>query len=131
MVDARGEEAKAEGESAVVRALRKQDALEALQSPAPASIHFICGDIFQLSEWCTDARVVYASSLLFSAEMMAALLSLVVKMPAGSVFMSLKELPLEDKELNIDCGHVEHVFESYYEMSWHRSKIYFYSIREK
>ena len=59
---------------------------------------------------CTDARVVYVSSLLFSVEMMAALLSLVVKMPVGSVFMSLKELPLEDKELNRDCGHVEHVF---------------------
>jgi hypothetical protein len=114
----------------VVRALHKQDALEALQVPAPAPIAFLCGDIFELTRWTEDASVVYASSLLFNSAMMAALVGLVVKMRPGSVFMTLKELPLEDFAEEVRERHVELVFSSWYEMSWHRARIYFYSVGE-
>ena len=114
----------------MVKILRKQDALAALQSPQPASVSFLCGDIFKVTEWVLEGSVVYASSLLFNSEMMRALVDLVAKMRPGSVFMTLKALPLDECG-DLDCSHVELVFSSWYEMSWHRSKIYFYSVHSR
>ena len=114
----------------MVRLLREQGALQALQSPPPAPVVFLCGNIFEVTEWVKEASIVYASSLLFDPGMMETLVGLVVEMSPGSVFMTLKALPFEECR-GVDCSHVELVFSSWYEMSWHRSRIYFYAVRER
>lgn len=120
-----GDELVSEGEG-LVRELLQKDVLASLTSPSPADMQALCQDIFTYP-WHKDASVVYCSSLLFSPEMMSRLVVQVAQMQPGSVFMSLKKLPLE--ELGEETQSSAHlVFESFYEMSWHRCRVYFYKL---
>ena len=110
--------------------LLEKDVMASLTNPAPSTMSAHCGDIFT-STWYEDASIAYCSSLLFNEEMMIQLLDQVVQMRPGSVFMSLKKLPEPPSPPVVDGESrkkVQLVFEAYYEMSWHRNKVYFYSI---
>lgn len=111
---------------ALEQLLLQKDVLASLTSPAPAEMRALCQDIFSFP-WHQDASIAYCSSLLFGPEMMSRLAIQVTRMQPGAVFMSLKRLPLEEVGEEAQ-RRVELAFEAYYEMSWHRCRVFFYRI---
>ncbi len=91
-----------------------------------ADIHFEEADIFERQPpWYTEADIAFCASLLFSHDMLRRLCCQLVHMRPGSVFISLKEMPLEGDELSL----VTLVNESFYQFSWQKAKVYMYRIR--
>lgn len=84
------------------------------------------GDIFDntLRDWTQDAAVVYCASLLFTDRMLTTLLERVMLMRSGSVFMSLRELPISSAEE----AKVELRYEAFFQMSWQKANVYVYVI---
>ena len=84
-------------------------------------IEFDVGDFLHPgATWYEDADCAYAASLLFSDEIMGQLQMLVERMKPGSVFISLR--PLET------TGRLLLVSDSFYQMSWQKSRVYIYSV---
>lgn len=111
--------------------MERQQLLHELLSSSPASeeirtallgIEFLTGDIFDsvLCPWYVDADCVYVASLLFSDEMMRRLQTYAEQMRPGSVLVSLRPLEVG--------GRLSLVSESFYQMSWQKSKVYVYTV---
>lgn len=96
----------------------------ALLKPLP-QITFHCGDMFE-HDW-SQADVVYAASLLFSAPMMETLTLQASRLHPGAWAISLKPLLLEEC-----AGRMQHRMElrtaEWYKMSWQMAKVYIYQV---
>lgn len=94
--------------------------------PLPKDIVIQRGDIFDI-DWFSEASVVYCASLLFSEDMLAALLGRCLQMQVGSIFISLKPLPRYD-DIYAPDRRLRLLSESFYRMSWQMAKVYIYEV---
>jgi hypothetical protein len=96
---------------------------KALFDPFPA-INYVHGSIFDY-DWWSDCDVAYTASLLFTDEMMQQLVTRVLKMKAGSWFITLKLLPLQiDESVKIKL-----INDSFFKMSWQMARVYTYQVQ--
>jgi Histone methylation protein DOT1 len=104
--------------------------------PLP-EIVFDEGDIF-IIPWWEQADVVYVASLLFTEDMMRKLTLRASKMKSGSWIVTLSALLIVKTEGEQERAEEDHdeirrikfVSESFFKMSWHMAKVYFYNIRD-
>jgi hypothetical protein len=92
-------------------------------------LSFITGDFLVGSHsadsaaWYCEADCVYVASLLFSEDMMERLCSLAHCMKPGAVLISLRPI------VSADPNRIELITDSFYQMSWQKSRVYVYRHR--
>lgn len=102
-----------------------KDLLSCFNQKPICKVTFLEGDIFDntLRDWTQDAAIVYCASLLFTDSMMAMLLVHVMRMRRGSVFISLRELPLSSAE---EVQKVRLQYQAFFQMSWQKANVFVY-----